>query len=250
MSTAGKQGTYSELCAASELFGFAGYVFQVDEKNDYTAYEFGHTDNSLNDYAKPTVFLLFSGQMDSDTGHFRLLEPLITPPCVETGIYKLSTSNTSPSGDIIHIELSLTQRTTHKRRIRRITNKNRFYAMCASKLFLRNAVLTFTEIVTSKKPTMQQRIVCVRESHLVSLRTQRRRKKSREQVRQFSKQNASHGRKLSRNTKMLNIWIQKLSMQTLQNFKSFCSKLTNGSQDHNTHQLSSTGFVKNRKIEK
>lgn len=45
ISTSGNFGTFSELCAASELYGFRGNIFQHTETNEYICYEFGSTGN-------------------------------------------------------------------------------------------------------------------------------------------------------------------------------------------------------------
>lgn len=53
MVKAGNFGTFSELCASAELYGFQGYIFQCDESNDFLCYEFGTTDNPVVDQNKP-----------------------------------------------------------------------------------------------------------------------------------------------------------------------------------------------------
>lgn len=94
MSQSGNFGTFSELCAAAEMYGFTGYIFQCDELNDYHCYDFGLTGNQLVDKRKPQIFLLFTGPVDSR--HFRRLEQSIAPVVIRPGKYQLS-ENIPPS---------------------------------------------------------------------------------------------------------------------------------------------------------
>lgn len=90
MKKSGNFGTFSELCAAAEFYGFTGYIFQINEANEYSCYDFGLTGNQQIDKKKPQIFLLFTGPVDS--GHFRRLEPSIAPVTILTGKYQLSES--------------------------------------------------------------------------------------------------------------------------------------------------------------
>lgn len=85
MSTSGNFGTFSELCASAELYGFMGNIFQHTEANEYICYEFGSTGNPAIDKKKQLLFLLFTGPTDS--GHFRRLEPSIAPVIIQPGKY-------------------------------------------------------------------------------------------------------------------------------------------------------------------
>lgn len=97
MSKHGNFGTFSELCAAAELYGFTGYIFQQNESNEYICYDFGLTGNQLVDKKKPQLILLFTGPIDS--GHFRRLEPSIAPTTIQPGKYK-DQAETPASGTI------------------------------------------------------------------------------------------------------------------------------------------------------
>lgn len=97
MSQSNKFGTFSELCAAAELYGFQGYIFQQNEPNEIITYEFGFTDNITANEDKPTVFLYFTGDISS--GHFRRLEPIIAPNALQSGRYKVI-NNHQPSTKI------------------------------------------------------------------------------------------------------------------------------------------------------
>lgn len=87
MSQPSKFGTFSELCAAAELYRFQGYIFQQNDPNEIITYDFGFTDSSKANEIKPSVFLFFTG--DTSSGHFRRLEPLIAPKVMLSGKYKV-----------------------------------------------------------------------------------------------------------------------------------------------------------------
>ncbi|KAJ6642515.1 Retrovirus-related Pol polyprotein from type-1 retrotransposable element R2, partial [Pseudolycoriella hygida] len=73
MSTTGVQGTYIELCCAANIFGFIGMVIEEDEHNKcYNCFEIGLTSNQDEDKSKPKIFIIFTGNQDSD--HFELLD--------------------------------------------------------------------------------------------------------------------------------------------------------------------------------
>lgn len=90
MSTPGKFGTFTELCCMAEIFGFSGYMFMEIDKENYNCYDFGFSGNETSDSAKPRMFLLFDGNINS--GHFRLLEPIniVNSSSSFSGRYKLS----------------------------------------------------------------------------------------------------------------------------------------------------------------
>ena len=101
MTSHGKFGTFSELCAAAELFGFCGYIFKRCGENLYQCFDFGFS-GSDNDHAKPLAAFLFTGP--TDKGHFRMLEQLMMPSVILPGQYKLTKNNASQTNDDIHIE--------------------------------------------------------------------------------------------------------------------------------------------------
>lgn len=76
----GNYGTFTELLAATEIFGFIGYVIQ--------------SINELLNDNKPVVYLLFTGPPDN--GHFRILMPKrLDYPQIHTGSYKRTESQES-----------------------------------------------------------------------------------------------------------------------------------------------------------
>ncbi len=86
MSKPGNFGTYSELLAAAESYGFTGHIFQSNESNKYTCFEFGITGNTQIDGKRPKILLLFTGPVES--GHFCRLEPSIAPSAIITEQYQ------------------------------------------------------------------------------------------------------------------------------------------------------------------
>lgn len=76
MSTPGKYGTTSELCAIAEMFGFCFNIVRSHESNadEYTSYDCGSNTNANVDDPKPIAHLLFTGYVSR--GHFRLLVPV------------------------------------------------------------------------------------------------------------------------------------------------------------------------------
>lgn len=95
MSTPRKYGTFTELCSMAELFGFNGYMFLIVDSKNYTCYDFGLTGNDSLDETKPTIFLLFDGNIPA--GHFRLLQPTskTRPSSTFTGKYEVLMNETS-----------------------------------------------------------------------------------------------------------------------------------------------------------
>lgn len=88
MSQSNKFGTFSELCAAAELYGFQGYIFQQNDPTELIIYEFGFNDSVGANGSKPPVFLYFTG--DTSSGHFRRLEPSIPPKAILSGKYDVN----------------------------------------------------------------------------------------------------------------------------------------------------------------
>ena len=84
MSSQGKYGTATELCAMSELFGVEVCVIQENSPTDFS-YNYGSKCGS----SGKTLYLLFTGS--TYEGHFRLLTPMDESPCshVPLGMYKL-----------------------------------------------------------------------------------------------------------------------------------------------------------------
>lgn len=74
MSTPGKYGTTAELCAISELFGFAFFVIQQTSPTDFVIYDYGSSAVPGLISTGNTVHLLFTG--NASAGHFRLLIPI------------------------------------------------------------------------------------------------------------------------------------------------------------------------------
>lgn len=56
---------------AAEIFGFAGFVIQLNEAGKYNCFEFGLSNNEDINEKKPKLFLYFTGPPDH--GHFRFL---------------------------------------------------------------------------------------------------------------------------------------------------------------------------------
>lgn len=73
MSKPGNCGTFTELCAIAEMFGFSGYLFRRDNSEEYICHEFGLTGNENENETRPKAILLFTGPIGD--GHFRLLDP-------------------------------------------------------------------------------------------------------------------------------------------------------------------------------
>lgn len=105
MMQASNCGTFSELYALAEIYGFYGYVFQRDASNEnFTCYNFGLTSNSKRDkelQKKPALFLLFTGS--TEDGHFRLRDPLTVPAFVQSGSYSLVDSSIPTPTDRVNI---------------------------------------------------------------------------------------------------------------------------------------------------
>lgn len=94
MSQPGNYGTITELLAATEIFGFIGYVIQSINDDEYSCYDFGLSNNPLLNENKPVVYLLFTGP--GDKGHFRLLIPnTLDSPQIHTGSYRRTLSEES-----------------------------------------------------------------------------------------------------------------------------------------------------------
>lgn len=86
MTTTGTFGTFTELIAAAELYGFVVHVFHRDASYNYTCYEAGTTGNTNIDRKKLRLFLLFTGP--TDAGHFRRLDPSIVPTIIQARKYQ------------------------------------------------------------------------------------------------------------------------------------------------------------------
>lgn len=86
MTTNGKYGTFTELLAAAELYGFNGYIFQLSDLQCYV-YDFGLTDDPVEDDKKTKLQLLFTGH--AHRGHFRSLCST-TASVIEPGIYDVA----------------------------------------------------------------------------------------------------------------------------------------------------------------
>lgn len=91
MKQSGNFGTFSELCAAAEYYGFSGYIFQRDDSNVICCYDYGFTGTPDIDLTKPQLLLLFTGPIDA--GHFRRLEPSIAPSIIHPGKYQITNSS-------------------------------------------------------------------------------------------------------------------------------------------------------------
>lgn len=113
MTKPGNFGTFSELTAAAEFYGFIVHIFQHDENNDFTCYEAGSTDNHIIDRKKPVLFLLFTGP--TDAGHFRPLIPSIAPTVIISGKYQASGCLPTSNQQVSKITIKKSQeRTTGK----------------------------------------------------------------------------------------------------------------------------------------
>lgn len=101
MSSHGTFGTFSELCASAELYGFSGYIFQQTDSKHYRCYDIGRANAADN---KPNIFLLFTGEVDS--GHFQTLQPLIAPTSIQLGQYEVIDNQQSHHSSKITIKIS------------------------------------------------------------------------------------------------------------------------------------------------
>lgn len=104
MSRPGTFGTFTELCASAELYGFSGNIFQHTDSNHYRCYDFGRSNVADN---KPHIYLLFTGEPDS--GHFRTLQPLIAPTNIQPGQYEVINNQQSHHSSKISIKISSTE---------------------------------------------------------------------------------------------------------------------------------------------
>lgn len=86
MVKSGNFGTFSELIALAELYGFIVHIFQRDESHNYVCYEAGTTGKQIIDRKKLRLYMLFTGPTDS--GHFRRLSPSIAPTTIQHGYYR------------------------------------------------------------------------------------------------------------------------------------------------------------------
>ncbi len=92
MSKPGNYGTFTELTAASELFGFIGLVIQIFDGEQFNCYDFGISNIPELNEKKPLLFLVFSGPPKN--GHFRLLKPASKKPVIiQNGIYYRTSSD-------------------------------------------------------------------------------------------------------------------------------------------------------------
>lgn len=110
MTKPGNFGTFSELTAAAEFYGFIVHIFQRDENNDFICYEAGSTDNHIIDRKKPVLFLLFTGP--TDAGHFRPLIPSIAPTVIISGKYQASDSLPTSNQQVSKITIRKCQERT------------------------------------------------------------------------------------------------------------------------------------------
>lgn len=99
MSSDGEYGTMAELCALSEIFRFTFYVIRQSNHTEFVCYDYGsavsQVASTLENKSRPVAHLLFTGDMNS--GHFRVLNPVIGTSCtnIRLGNYKLIDEFTS-----------------------------------------------------------------------------------------------------------------------------------------------------------
>lgn len=110
MTDPGNYGTFSELTAASELFGFFGSVIQIVDDQNFNCYDFGSNNINETNEIKPIMFLIFSGNPDS--GHFRLLHPITRKTFViPGGMYTRITSDDNTVTSISNVQRNVDQTT-------------------------------------------------------------------------------------------------------------------------------------------
>lgn len=64
MSNSGSYGTYVELCAASEIFGFIGNIFQENQQDDFSCISIDQDPASQSKTrTKYDLFLMFNGAL-------------------------------------------------------------------------------------------------------------------------------------------------------------------------------------------